>query len=249
MYKYYCEKCKGEFETRKKEQRYCSKSCANSASSIKRKIEARSIFEQGLNEISAYILGIIISDGCLSYDNHSNRYRITISMNDFELVEYLRKTYSPDKKLYKYVNPKSINATYTFISSNMYDINFIKGLGINERKSLEVLLPQIEAKYMRHVIRGIFDGDGSVYVNKTTSNGKQYEYVNASFTTGSEEFAENILSVLKSNCINAHKVKDLRQGKNCWYVKVYAKSDVEKFYQYLYNGATLFLERKKNLFI
>ncbi len=46
MYKYYCEKCKKEFETRKKEQRYCSKSCANSANTIKRKIEAKNDIEK-----------------------------------------------------------------------------------------------------------------------------------------------------------------------------------------------------------
>ena len=38
MYKYICEKCNCEFETKKKNQLYCSKSCANSVNASKRKI-------------------------------------------------------------------------------------------------------------------------------------------------------------------------------------------------------------------
>ena len=70
MHKYICEKCSKEFLTRKKGQRFCSKSCANSHNTTLRKIEDLSIFDKGINEISAYILGLIISDGCLSYDKH-----------------------------------------------------------------------------------------------------------------------------------------------------------------------------------
>ena len=98
------------------------------------------------------------------------------------------------------------------------------------------------------VIRGIFDGDGSVYINKTKSSGKVYSYLNASFTTGSEHFADDIIEILKSNDITAHKVKDSRKEYNCWYVKIYSKKDMKKFYEFMYNGAVLYLDRKKDLF-
>ena len=35
MYKYICKKCNKAFETRKKDQMYCSKSCANSVNTIR----------------------------------------------------------------------------------------------------------------------------------------------------------------------------------------------------------------------
>ena len=50
------------------------------------------------------------------------------------------------------------------------------------------------------------------------------------------------------NGINAHKVKDSRINHPCWYIKVYAKRDIKKFYNYLYTDAELYLDRKKNLF-
>ena len=37
IYKYYCEKCKIEFKTRKKQQRFCSKSCAGKFNTVKSK--------------------------------------------------------------------------------------------------------------------------------------------------------------------------------------------------------------------
>ena len=104
----------------------------------------------------------------------------------------------------------------------------------------------------RYMIRGIFDGDGSVYINKTKgiykSEIKVYEYVNASFTTGSKKFAEDLLNILSENYINAHIVKDSRKKKECWYVKIYSKLDIEKFYRYLYLDTYLYLDRKRSLF-
>ena len=135
MYKYICEKCNCEFKTKKKNQLYCSKSCANSVNASKRKIFDKSIFSNGINEETAYILGLILSDGCLSYDIHSKRYRITISMNDYDILEYLRSTYTPLKKLYVYKNKKGKSETYTFITTDEYDIKFLRSVGVGERKS------------------------------------------------------------------------------------------------------------------
>ena len=252
MYKYICEKCNCEFETKKKNQLYCSKSCANSVNASKRKILDKSIFSNGINEETAYILGLIFSDGCLSYDIHSKRYRITISMNDYDILEYLRSTYTPLKKLYVYKNKKGKSETYTFITTDEYDIKFLRIVGVGERKSKYIRLPKINDRYMRDMIRGIFDGDGSVYINKTKgiykSEIKVYEYVNASFTTGSKKFAEDLLNILSENYINAHIVKDSRKKKECWYVKIYSKLDIEKFYRYLYLDTYIYLDRKRSLF-
>ena len=48
MYKYICQKCNKAFETRKKDQKYCSRSCANSINTARRKIEDKSIFKNGI---------------------------------------------------------------------------------------------------------------------------------------------------------------------------------------------------------
>lgn len=252
MHNYICNKCLKSFETRKKGQMYCSKSCANSVNTTKRKVNEKSIFSKGINSISAYILGIILSDGCLSYDENSHRYRITITMNDYSLIKYLRDNYSPDKKIYEYKHKIGRGISYTFITTNEFDINYLRILGVVERKSNIIEFPTIKDTYNRHLIRGIFDGDGSVYINKTKTTHcgvvKRYEYINASFTSGSYSFAKSISEILIKSNIQCSLVKDSRDESNCWYVKIYSKESIRKLYKYMYNYSSVYLDRKKDLF-
>ena len=134
-------------------------------------------------------------------------------MNDYEIIEFLRERFSPTKKLYSYKNPKGIDITYTFITTNDYDIKYIKSIGISERKSIIVSIPLIDREFQRHMIRGIFDGDGSVYVNKTKAKyndiEREYKYINVSFTSGSYKFAVEINKILHENNINSHIVRKM----------------------------------------
>ncbi|MBU3136980.1 LAGLIDADG family homing endonuclease [Clostridium gasigenes] len=252
MHNYICNKCSKEFETRKKGQTYCSKSCANGINATKTKINEKSIFSKGICSISAYILAIILSDGCLSYDAHSHRYRITVTMNDYSIIKYLRDNYSPDKKIYEYKHKIGRAVSYTFITTNEFDINYLRNLGVVERKSNIIKFPIIKDTYKRHIIRGIFDGDGSIYINKTKTNHngivKRYEYINASFTSGSYEFAKSILDILTKADIHCSLVKDSRRDNNCWYVKIYSREAIKRLYKYMYNYSSIYLDRKRDLF-
>lgn len=108
MYNYICKECNNNFYTKKKNQIFCCRSCANGFNTKMRKVQEKSIFSNGLDNENSYILGLIISDGCISYDKHSHRYRITITLNDCEIIEYLNKRYSPTKK-YMYIKIKIVN--------------------------------------------------------------------------------------------------------------------------------------------
>ena len=236
MHKYICEKCSKEFLTRKKGQRFCSKSCANSHNTTLRKIEYLSIFDKGINEISAYILGLIISDGCLSYDKHC-------------------KSYCLNKKIYEYKSKKFKDAkiSYSFITTNKYDVEFIQKIGITERKSKDVFLLNVEESFIGDFIRGIFDGDGSVYINTTKnklSNGdiKEYKYLNVSISTGSINMAKQLSNLLNQKSIKAKIVKDSRKFHECWYVKIYEKNSILNLYKLMYTYAKLYMHRKKNVF-
>ncbi len=71
MYIKICEKCGKKFETEIIHRRFCCKSCSNSFNTSLRMVPDENIFKSGLNEINAYILGIIYSDGCLFFDKKS----------------------------------------------------------------------------------------------------------------------------------------------------------------------------------
>jgi intein-encoded DNA endonuclease-like protein len=249
MYYKRCIKCSKAFETTKKIKKFCCRSCANSFTSSARKIPDESIFISGINETNSYILGLIYSDGCLSFDQHCHRFKITISLNDIDIMEKVHKLMTPQKKLHEYKHPKGTRPTYSVISCNEYDIDFIKSMGITERKSCNITFPNIEKRYIPHFIRGYFDGDGSVYVNTTKTNHndnvKYYSYINASFTTGSLNFADQLNGILNKNDVLSHVVKDSREDHISWYVKIYEKQSVKRFYEWIYTDAELYLSRKK----
>ena len=69
-----CTKCGITFETKNRSKKFCCRSCANSFTTALRKIPDESIFMNGISNTNAYVLGLIYSDGCLSYDNHSHWY-------------------------------------------------------------------------------------------------------------------------------------------------------------------------------
>ncbi|MDP4145046.1 MAG: LAGLIDADG family homing endonuclease [Bacillota bacterium] len=252
MYKYICEKCNKIFQTRKRGQRFCSKSCSNSVNTSQRKIEDKSIYSNGLNAVNSYILGLIYSDGCLSFDKHTHRYRITVSMNDYELIKKLKDIMTPCKSIYKYKHPKGTEYTYSVVSTNPYDIDFLKSCGIIERKSKTISFPNLPVGFISHFIRGYFDGDGSVFKSTTNTyyknNIRQYTYTFVRFTTGSIKFAYQLRCIFKKYGIKATVVKDCRKNYHCWYVNIYKKKDVTIFYKEIYKDAELFLNRKHFLF-
>ncbi|WP_461612898.1 LAGLIDADG family homing endonuclease [Clostridium sp. Marseille-QA1073] len=242
-----CLKCNKNFNADSKIRKFCSKSCANSFNTTKRKVHDNSLYTSGMNTFNAYVLGLIYSDGCLSFDEHSNRYRITITMNEYDLMECLNKFICPTKKLYKYKHPKGREFSYSVITTNEFDINFLKELGLTERKSKSIMLPVLPNNLMSHFVRGYFDGDGSVYVNKTkqiiNQEVKYYKYINCNFTTGSIKFAEQLRNVLFNNDIENTLVADSRRS-DAFYVKIYKKESIKKFYNYIYKDASLYIKRK-----
>lgn len=242
MYNRKCKKCNTEFETRKKDQQCCSKRCANSLSSANRITIDESAFNENIDTSDkAYLLGYIFSDGCLSYDKHSKRERITIVSNDLQIIKEFHKIMTPQKSIYQQ------GKSYKIVSNNFNDIRLLKEYGVSYNKSLTIEFPLIENALLPDFIRGIFDGDGCVYINKTRSNNIFYEYLNVSFTTGSLRFANGLIDALALFNIKARLNKDCR--KNIYYVKIQSKSNIKRFFDLIYCNNSLRLERKYNTFV
>lgn len=253
MYNHVCNKCNKIFSSKKKIQKYCSKSCANSVNTSKRKIEDENIYATGLNSVNSYILGVIYSDGCVSFDKHTQKYRITIAMNDLDIMEKIHRIMTPNKKLYNYKHPRAGVDTYYVISTNKKDIEFLFKLGITEKKSLSMKYPNIDRKYDRDFIRGYFDGDGSVYESKTNTYykgvKKSYDYIYVRFTTGSIEFANSLYNKLLEYNIESNIYNDTRLDNNSMYISIYKKKSLKKFFDFIYKDSDIYMMRKYDKFI
>ena len=236
-----CKLCGKEFESKSSNRKYCSKECRVNSMRNSFK-EDYNIYKNGFNEVNSYIYGLILADGCLIYDRHTKRYRITIVSKDYDILEKLKEYMGIRRKIYNQ------NGCYSIIYINEDAIKFLIDNGLKEQKSLDMKFPNIPNKYLWHFIRGYFDGDGSISIRKM----KRYEYMRVSFTCGSIEFINELNYILNQNKIhsNIYNESKNREKSNTKYLIISRQNDIIKFYNLIYNNCEeYYLDRKKSKFI
>lgn len=243
-----CKKCQKKFNADAPYRKFCCRSCANSYNTSKRQIDDNSIYKNGFNKINSYIFGLILSDGCISYDKHRNKYKLTISLIDKSVIEYIHDLWTPSKAIYEY-KPNGYKKSYTVVSTNKNDIDFLMKNGIMERKSCitSLCVDNVPFEFYGDFLRGLFDGDGSVYINKTISNNKIYYYINVSFTSGSLVLINELQQFLKTK-FNIHSTINKDTRRNTYYLYIRTKRGIKSLYNLMYSDGGICLERKKKIF-
>jgi hypothetical protein len=133
----------------------------------------------------AYWLGLLAADGWIvTQRNQIQGVALALHSRDMELLksyaEFIgfraepRRTRSGSEMIQVKVASRKMAE----------DLN---ALGIEPRKSRTIKLPKIEAELMRHFLRGLFDGDGSVQERSTS--------LTCQITTASKELASGIKAV------------------------------------------------------
>ena len=116
---------------------------------------------------------------------------------------------------------------------------------------------QIPEHLIAHFIRGYFDGDGCVWQGKRkkmfveTLNGNKERIIhNVKFNiTGTIDIINKIDNILVANLIvNKLGLNTSKNIYNCIQLEHSGRKQLEKFYNFLYLNATVFLERKKKKF-
>ena len=120
-----------------------------------------------------------MSDGCLSKSGRNkNRYTVRICSNDFDIIEWLHTYMCVGNKIYK----QGQNG-FVIQFRNECSIKFMMDYGLKERKSLDAVFPDIPDDFLGDFIRGYFDGNGSMVLQRTRYN----TYAQVSFTSGSKK--------------------------------------------------------------
>lgn len=191
----------------------------------------------------AYFLGWMISDGAVienrSREGRSKAIRLEIQESDIDVLFKFAKSLGADESCVKTFKPRG-HSHISFSSESM--AKDLSQFGVVPRKSSISFLPMLSKEMMPHLIRGIFDGDGTVTI--TCRNG--YKYSHFGFY-GSKELCENISQFLHDEIgINKNKVSK----STCYHVWWGGKTPSKAFYQYIYNDCDIYcLDRKRNKFI
>ena len=199
-----------------------------------------------------WVLGLLFTDGCISGG------RVSIYSVDIQLLEKVKNllgsSKSIAKKVQSYDKSKHIYR-FEFYRKKMRD-DLLK-LGLIQRKSLIMQFPEIPEEYMRHFIRGCWDGDGSVYI----SNGK----LNASYVCGSKDFIKRL--ILELFKIGIHRKKHLKykshfgtkfpvaihksKRSKSYSIKLNTQENIVTLFHYFYDGVdeSMYLSRKYTVFV
>ena len=198
----------------------------------------RDFFHNWTNEM-AYVLGFILTDGNISDDDDSVR----IAVKDVEILEKIRimlASSHPIKHLKEH-------GTYRFSFAIVSMTERLRELGITSNKSLVVKFPKVPEKFLSHFIRGVFDGDGSVFFEPRSKKSP----LRVNFTSGSEEFITTLEGILHAQAgVSKRTIYELHRKSTSYYIR-YPHSDSLKFFEYIYAGAdeSMWLERKYQKFL
>lgn len=126
------------------------------------------------NEEKAYFLGLLIADGNVFKDDTGRQASISITLNLQD--EYMLLKFKEILAANTNVGHDGRGCGQIAIRSNIM-ANDLKKYGIVPRKSLLTYLPNIDDKYMNHLVRGILDGDGSIRAQQTKKNNRFAHYI------------------------------------------------------------------------
>ena len=198
-------------------------------------------FEHIDSEFKAYFLGLIITDGCIfSKGSRQNLVNLTLKDSDCYILEEFKKEVKSNKKITSDGRGcKSIQ----ILSNKM--VKDLKQYGLADNKSCKTIFPKnIPLHLFPHLIRGIFDGDGSVAFY-ARSNRKCHNKA-FRFCQGNKKFLLDLIDFLEKH-FNIERVQIFQEKENLWSIAYRKNTSLLKLYHCMYDEATIYLKRKKEL--
>lgn len=132
-------------------------------------------------EIKAYLLGFLLADGCISKGYGVNTIVIHNSIDEYDIIKTFKEEICPENKiLFRKNKSKKDTCSIKLSSSHMVDtlINKYK-IKPNKTFDFDFIFPfnEIDDKYIKHFIRGFFDGDGSIGSKHIEFLGTSYKFM------------------------------------------------------------------------
>lgn len=198
----------------------------------------------------AYVLGYLYADGSLEDASYLRGKYVRVSSVEKENIVRIKNWLESEHKIVE-TAPLIKNRKNKYLlrigSHVLYD-DLIK-IGLRPNKSLTIKFPKISKKSLNHFVRGYFDGDGCVMIQK--SRGKKGQLLvkklNIVFTSGSKQFLEKLAQELKKKLLtNQGRVYNGHRS----YMLSYSTGDSVRIFKFLYNNVDsgIFVKRKFDVF-
>lgn len=201
-------------------------------------------FQEINEEAKAYFLGLLISDGNVFKDNTGRQASISITLDLKD--EYMLEKFKEVLQANTSIGHDGRGCGQIAVRSNIMAEDLAK-YGVVPRKSYNTYLPLISKEMMPHLIRGIFDGDGSIMAKPNPSNDGHNRFLHSISFCGTHQLMEDISNYILENLGIKTAVYDYKD-RNLSELKIQNIDDIAKFGYWIYRNSTIFLNRKKDIF-
>lgn len=195
----------------------------------------------------AYVLGLMCADGC-NFPPKGTAF-ISLQESDRELLEKIKKELGSTQPLRiidqskigeQRGNGYSYNNMCTFNMFSKHICDSLTNLGVVKNKSLVLKLPDIDEELYPHLLRGYFDGDGTI--------GKYNDKPLVASFLSTQQFCEKCKEIIENKLgIHCGIYKACNNGvTKC--LSITGKS-AELFLKWIYKDADLYLQRKYDKYI
>lgn len=177
----------------------------------------------------AYFLGFMIADGCVRQPKYGQAViQINLNLEDKYILEKFAEEIETKNKII-IINSKPNKQGQVKVSSDKMFSDLCKLCVVPNKTYNLSELPKIPDKYMPDMIRGFFDGDGSVSVyHEPDKNGSSCVVK----FTGRKEFLEKLQDYLVDK-ISIKRTK-IFSDDSVSYLKFASHKDVLSYYKFIY---------------
>lgn len=191
-------------------------------------------------EEKAYWFGFLLADGAVSLSNGRYTLRLALKSTDKPHLQQFLKSLNSNVSIYDIDIVRS-DKTYHSVAASINNKALVTALiqkGCIPNKSLILTFPDtsiIPKHLVHHFMRGYFDGDGCIHI---AQNGElRFQII------GTKEFLVKYIENLNM----PPKSKFSSQGKA--FAAQYSTTASSKVFAFLYKNATVYLERKHDIYI
>jgi intein-encoded DNA endonuclease-like protein len=202
----------------------------------------------------AYFLGFLYADGGNALE--ANYVRIDLSRKDKDILEKLARLIyldeNPEQHIRDYEREKEYKEQVITIYGSYLNINSkhichkLYDLGCENKKSLTLVFPKwlINSELQRHFIRGYYDGDGGVSLTDIKTRGATSKIISTI------EFCYSMREIImKYTGVQFGEPYNDVSDKNVYSIHLCGNRKIANFLNWLYKSATIYLDRKYNLYL
>lgn len=207
----------------------------------KNRLVKENFFEIIDSEEKAYFLGLMFTDGSIILDNSEGKrspmIRLQLKLSDIQILEDFRQILNLNSKLIYDKRAKKESAILSLRSKKMAED--LSKYGIVPNKTYKTRhLPEVPKHLKKHFLRGLIDGDGSIY-QETKSQKYRIDFCSyhASICEDFRKMCNEFLDISNTNVIANYGT--------AYHIRLNKQESVRQLATELYKDAKVSIARKQ----